>query len=567
MPLTAAVPPTHDPLEKEWSRRHIQAPHRDASFVAEPALSSAIELARRNHARLAAAQINVQGKTLAELRHWSRQVIYAAARDYTAYIQPADSPKLPAVAGIEDAIVYVGGHQPTLFHPGVWVKNFVASRLAELDGGVGLNLVVDTDTLGGTSIRVPGGTLEAPSVASVAFDTARSRQPWEEAKLVDRNLFDSFADRVLKAWGSNEQVPLLSQFWPAAVRHSQRTESLAECLTAARVAWERSLGVGNLELPVSRMCQTEPFLWFAAHILAQLPRFVGVYNEVLQEYRTINRVRSRTHPVPDLKITDGWFEAPFRVWLAGDELRRRVFAKADSGTIDLSDGVEVFARLPLSAEQSAAGAVEELKKLAGRGIRFRTRALTTTLFSRLCFADLFIHGIGGAKYDQMTDRIASRFLGLAAPEFLTISATLLLPNSVHSVAPADERRLLGQLRELEFNSERHLSEEQSRQYGDLIAEKQRLIAEQQAARAAANSGKKIGERRSGYTRYRRFQELNGQLAQLTNGDRQRMQEELQTTRNHLAANAVWQNREYASCLYPAELLRRFFNDVCTQTGS
>ena len=35
----------------------------------------------------------------------------------------------------------------------------------------------------------------------------------------------------------------------------------------------------------------------------------------------------------------------------------------------------------------------------------RPRALTLTLFARLCVADFFIHGIGGGKYDEVTDRI------------------------------------------------------------------------------------------------------------------------------------------------------------------
>ena len=41
--------------------------------------------------------------------------------------------------------------------------------------------------------------------------------------------------------------------------------------------------------------------------------------------------------------------------------------------------------------------------LPSRGIRLRTRALTTTLFARYVLGDLFVHGIGGAKYDELGD--------------------------------------------------------------------------------------------------------------------------------------------------------------------
>ena len=49
------------------------------------------------------------------------------------------------------------------------------------------------------------------------------------------------------------------------------------------------------------------------------------------------------------------------------------------------------------------------------------------MFARLFLCDLFIHGIGGAKYDQMTDAIIERFFGFAPPDYLTVTATAKLP--------------------------------------------------------------------------------------------------------------------------------------------
>ena len=39
-------------------------------------------------------------------------------------------------------------------------------------------------------------------------------------------------------------------------------------------------------------------------------------------------------------------------------------------------------------------------------------------FSRFMLGDLFIHGIGGAKYDELGDEIARRFFGIEPPGFL-----------------------------------------------------------------------------------------------------------------------------------------------------
>ena len=53
------------------------------------------------------------------------------------------------------AALIVTGHQPELFHPGVWVKNFALQGLARADGATALNLVVDYDTVKATVLRVP----------------------------------------------------------------------------------------------------------------------------------------------------------------------------------------------------------------------------------------------------------------------------------------------------------------------------------------------------------------------------------------------------------------------------
>lgn len=380
---------------------------------------------------------------------------------------------------------------------------------------------------------------------------------------MNRDLLATFPERVQEALGDRGFAPLLPEFWPAAVQHAERSEGLAECLTAARAHCERGWGAGNLELRVSRMCSLEPFLWFASHLLAHLPKLHTIYNEALAEYRMANRVRSRTHPVPDLREKDGWLEAPFRVWRAGEQVRKRVFARQFPGEIRLSDGQQTFASLPLAPEKDACCAVKELKKLDGRGIRFRTRALTTTMFARLCFSDLFVHGIGGAKYDQMTDRIVCRFFGVPAPEFLTISGTLELPGPQVPIHPEDEKRLLRLLRELDFNSDRHLSQATSDQQA-LIDEKRRLIVLQQQARRGGSSACSVVRGSGlGYDRFRRFQEINRQLAEFTLPERRRIEEELSRTRQLLAAGALLHDREYAFCLYPADKLKRFMDHVCS----
>lgn len=569
MPETDFMLETSSASERPWQRHDVRSPRTDETYIAIPELPAAAGLGHTNRRQFSTMDVPVQGRSLSVLREWTRREVLAAATEYTAGILGRPVSEMGVDRADSAALWYVGGHQPTLFHPGVWVKNFVVGALARREQGIGLNLVVDNDTLSTTAVRVPAGTRDQPRVDQILFDEPRSTRPWEEARLINRALFESFPARVeekLSDWGIR---PLLAEFWPAAVGHAERSDRLADCLTAARHQWERRWGNNNLELPLSRLCRLDPFLWFTSHLLAHMPRFHALYNEVLREYRHVNRVRGRTHPVPDLRHEEGWFEAPFWIWKEGDVVRQRLFARQEGNEVLLSNGAGVLTALPLTAAREACCAVEALRDLQNRGWRLRTRALTTTLFARLCLADLFVHGLGGAKYDEMTDRLIARFFHLPAPGFLLLSATVRLPLAPHPVTAADEVRLRRQLRELDYHSERHLPTAISPELAELVAEKEALVAAQHEVAAARAGEPPALESRglpAGYERLRRLQRVNRKLAQFTQSGRQRLREELTRTSEQLAANVVLQNREYPFCLFPAGKLKRFMDHVCSGLG-
>jgi hypothetical protein len=52
------------------------------------------------------------------------------------------------------------------------------------------------------------------------------------------------------------------------------------------------------------------------------------------------------------------------------------------------------------------------------------------MFLRLIVCDQFVHGIGGALYDEITDRVIRKRLGIDAPAFCVTTATLLFPAAV-----------------------------------------------------------------------------------------------------------------------------------------
>jgi hypothetical protein len=87
-------------------------------------------------------------------------------------------------------------------------------------------------------------------------------------------------------------------------------------------------------------------------------------------------------------------------------------------------------------------------------LRIRPRALALTLYARLLASDLFIHGIGGAKYDQITDDIIRRFFAMEPPSYACVSATLRLPLPAFDVTEDDRWERRRRLRDIRFNPHR-----------------------------------------------------------------------------------------------------------------
>ena len=311
----------------------------------------------------------------------------------------------------------------------------------------------------------------------------------------------------------------------------------------ARREVEAEWGARNWEVPLSAVCETEGFLWFASHLLAHLHRFQRVHNEALNGYRALYGIRSKHHPVPALGRRDDWLEAPFWVWRAESPRRRPLLVRQLPRTLLLRvDGEnEPLAELPLAPDREACCAVEQLLSLPLQGIRLRTRALTTTMFARLFLSDLFVHGIGGAKYDELGDEIVRRFFGIEPPGYLTLSMTLWLNLGSNPATPERLHDTDRALRALAYNPERQIASPSHEAKG-VIAAKQAAIAG-----SVATHSQKL-------ERFREIRRCNESL-QLWVRDVGR---ELTDQRARLLAglqhNTLAHNREYSLVLHSRERL-------------
>src|SRR5579871_531025 len=100
----------------------LRAPPDDGAVLAVPGLEAVGRLLPENRRRLASGPA-LLGRGWEELRRQARREAVQEACDY---LEKAGEP-VPAAAA--DALM-MAGHQPELFHPGVWVKNFALQGLA-----------------------------------------------------------------------------------------------------------------------------------------------------------------------------------------------------------------------------------------------------------------------------------------------------------------------------------------------------------------------------------------------------------------------------------------------------
>ncbi|MDB5336781.1 MAG: hypothetical protein JWN70_2400 [Planctomycetaceae bacterium] len=526
--------------------RHLKVPRTDGAWLMLPSSAKAVELVQQNLQALTEVDQDVQGCTLSRLREWTREAVFKAACAYTGTWTSALPIRSEDAGWFKQAPWIVGGHQPTLFHPGVWGKNFALGRLARKLSGVSLNLVVDNDTMASQIIKVPRGTVGAPQVVPVPFDSSQLKQPWEDVTVQDRQVFESFGQRVTETLRGWHYEPLITDFWPRVVAHQNVSRRVADGFTAARNQCELDWGVGNIELPLSHLCQLPPFLWFVSHILAQLPRFWAIYNKSVREYRHRNGIHSTSHPVPELTQNGDWLESPFWVWRAGDQRRSRLFARRKGDLVELAvDAQESLGQLPLDGGCDAQQGVARLQELQAAGLHLRTRALTTTLFSRVCLADLFVHGIGGAKYDEITDDLIEQFWELPVPRYWTVSGTLQLPLGSQPVTQADLDQQRRNLWDLQWNPARALA-------GSEKQTVRRLCAEFQSA--LARPAKDLLARRS---KHRELSSIKAGLSEDAREQIPAVSAQIDEIARQLAANRILHDREYSYVLYPAEKLRDF----------
>lgn len=503
--------------------RRLRAPLESGQALIEPPLSSLPQLLAENRERA--------DQSLEELRRSARAELIQAAIAYTNTYRDVGVPQEI------DAPLIMSGHQPELFHAGVWIKNFVLSRAAADQRAIGINLIVDNDVCDSVAIRVPSGTRSSPVLESVSFDAPTEQIPYEERPIVDEATFQSFPQRATKTAAAWLKDSLVFDLWHEA----RQDRCMGEVIANARHRLEGIWGLSTLEIPLSTVFSQAGFRAFAARLLLDLRRFSEIYNSALIDYRVVNHIRSRSHPVPELVADDGWLEAPLWMWTTGEPRRKRLFVRRTGGQLELTDRAHIRELLPAAMESLP----DALGRLEQHGIKLRPRALLTTMYARLVLCDLFMHGIGGAKYDELTDAILARYFGVIPPHYLTATATVTLPLDFSRVSSDELSAVQHAVHELPFHAERYLHDGAGT---ELVQRKQALL-------------KSIPPRGAKRAWHREVISINEALLPLVVEEQQRLHEHAMRLTEQYRLTRSLGSREFSYCLFPNEFLRGLLLDL------
>ncbi|WP_324717139.1 hypothetical protein U7230_02325 [Carboxydochorda subterranea] len=550
------------------SRRPWTLPPLGEALVDPPAPALA-ELAARNAEALEAERFDVGGVPAAELRGALRQAALAIgtrqARRYGWWEGPSAGNH--ATHGpVRPLRWMVTGHQPILAHPGIVVKNALIGALARtVPGAVAVNVVVDYDTAAQMAAPVPVRKEGRLTVEPVTLAPVGYGYPFCQVPAPGASELDAFASGVVERLATLGQPgeSLIRRFLefmrvaaapPRTGGDREAPASLAEWVTAARHRFE-AMALGAyaeyLEVPAGELTSTWPFRLFFADVALRAREFALIHNETLAAYRSQHHIRSRANPFPDLLVepAGGRVELPF--WILTPGLRRRkLYARQDRSrrdALELSTVDGPVAELPLSRPDGARELAEALERA---GLAIRPRAVTLTLFVRLFLADLFVHGVGGARYDRVTDAVARRFYGIEPPPYAVASMSLALADLPRPEIAEPPDQLRRQLRDLRFNPQRWVAPgEADDTLARLAEEKRRLVRAIQQP----------GAPRRALTR--QIEQVNAALSERLEGVRVNIEARLRQATLAVLERQASDFRGYPVFFYDPLLLRRAIEEA------
>lgn len=377
-------------------------------------------------------------------------------------------------ARLIDKPVIMTGHQPEWFHPGVWAKNFLADKIARMCKGHSCHCVIDSDVPKSGWWKLPD--IKSPGfIKCIPFMALKNGQvPWEfqpapSAHDLDQSL--GIVETLTNGWGSKALVSLCRNSLAGTAKWS----NAGELFSMARIYVENSLGLSLRYLYASHIFAYQSFMRFLVKLFQEIRLASHHYNSSVHAFRVSHGIQSPGRPIPFLIRCDDWFEAPLWLFSSQSPSRSRLWIRPGIDGFDLrSDDGRFQLQCPSNRSEDL---FQFLQNITAQGLRIRPRALLTSVWLRVFASDLFIHGIGGAIYDEMTDPWIRNWLGIDPPISVacTLTAKLLSPRPQH--ASSEIHLLKSFLRRVTWHAETVVNQNNcSPDFAKKTDEKRRLVA-------------------------------------------------------------------------------------------
>ncbi len=462
-------------------------------------------------------------------------------------------------------LIYMTGHQPDFFHPGVWAKSIAAATLARQSSGRAMFLLVDSDVPERLALSWPDVSEPYAKTQTINLLGGVNQRAYEQIRgdvltaCVEQ--FKNTSEAIHSAMRAHIS---LDAFERAFVQQSNPTAATKHDFVDHWVAGVRALdnamGVSTPDFVRSsdlfamrssdKPCAASAFV---VRLVLAAEEFARVYNAALANYRRQRGIHGIQHPIPDLAIDERRIELPF--WLlSSDQPRRRLFVSREANNrVGIWAGDQRVGMLDASAIQKQSSTLGETL----RPWQIRPRALTQTMFARLLACDLFIHGIGGAKYDQITDEIVRSFFRVEPPKYACISASLHLPLPRYATNEDGLRQTSHRARDVHFNPQRYIhGAEKDSRFDDLLHTRERLIDESQRLRTDA-----ARDTRARKTTFDQIQQTNAAILKLVADVPTQMETQLAELSRQLEHNKIADAREWFYALYSPDQLRALIADL------
>lgn len=355
--------------------------------------------------------------------------------------------------------IVMTGHQPVIFHPGLSFKYQVTEQVASANNAIAVSVIIDTDQGDSGQFTFPksqsdNGNSVVPGfpISREVQTLAKSHNLFVHGRLQSPAIIEQQAEAVvqqLKQLPTAVSVPLATDVFAAYEKLAVAKCSSAEANTIIRSLY----GIGGrlLEIPLSAIASFPETLSLTADILKQSQRFANAYNSALKLFREEHGIRNAANPFPDLKVSDARCELPF--WVVDhDSEERHVLEVAHNG-----DVTQLIANDRIVDTFTGSISADALEPMLLQNIQLVPRGALITAFLRMLFSDLFVHGVGGARYDQFTDEFIRSWWNCEPPPFtLATASRYAFPEQKQRLE--NVQALKDNLRDMQFNSRRYFGQ-------------------------------------------------------------------------------------------------------------